>query len=148
MLIALTWIDADSMLLPDHLTLSLLWAGILFNLIGGFVPIHQAIIGAVAGYLSFWIIGTLFRILRGMDGMGAGDYKLLAALGAWFGWTSILPIVLISAGVGSFVGITLMALRRANLLTRLPFGVYLAPAGVVMLFFGKTLVALVMSGVS
>lgn len=140
--IALTFIDAQTQLLPDALTLSLLWLGILVNLSGhGFASLEQSVVGAVAGYLVFWSIGTLFRLVRGIEGMGAGDYKLLAALGAWFGWQALLPIVLLSAGVGSLVGITLMLMRRARLLTALPFGVYLAPAGILMLFFGPAVIA-------
>jgi leader peptidase (prepilin peptidase) / N-methyltransferase len=147
-LLALTLIDAHTMLLPDSITLLLLWLGMLFNLDSGFVPITQSVEGAAAGYMTFFLISNLFRLVRGVDGMGAGDYKLLAALGAWFGWKALLPIVLISAGVGSVVGVSLMLSRRANLLTRLPFGVYLAPAGIVMLFFGNQILALVMRGVA
>jgi len=146
MLVAMTLIDADTLLLPDGLTLPLLWLGLIFNSVGGFVPIRDAVVGAIAGYLLFWSVANLFRMLRGIEGMGAGDYKLLAALGAWFGWGAILPIVLLAAGVGSVVGITLIVSRRATLLTRLPFGVYLAPAGIVMLFFGTDVTAFIMPG--
>jgi leader peptidase (prepilin peptidase)/N-methyltransferase len=146
--VAMTLIDADTMLLPDVLTQALLWGGILANATGkGFAPLLDSVIGAAAGYAIFWTIGTLFRILRGMEGMGAGDYKLLAALGACFGWTALLPIVALSAGVGSLVGLSLMAVGRATTLTRLPFGVYLAPAGIIMLFFGPALTSLVLPGV-
>jgi len=148
LLVAMTLIDADTMLLPDALTLSLMWIGLLFSASGkGFVTLEASVVGAAVGYAAFWIIGTGFRVLRGMEGMGAGDYKLLAALGAWFGWTGLLPIVVLAAGVGSVVGITLILMRRATALTRLPFGVYLAPAGVIMLFFGPSLVALALPGV-
>jgi leader peptidase (prepilin peptidase)/N-methyltransferase len=146
-LVALTLIDADRQLLPDTLTLSLLWIGLLVNLAPfGFAPIREAVIGAVAGYLTFWLVATGFRLLRGIEGMGGGDLKLLAALGAWFGWTSLLPIILVSAGVGSVVGVSLMLARRATMLTRLPFGVYLAPAGIGMLFFRTQILALLLPG--
>ncbi|MGA2550784.1 MAG: A24 family peptidase [Burkholderiaceae bacterium] len=145
--VAMTLIDADTMLLPDALTQTLVWSGILVSASGfGFVALAPSVIGAAAGYGAFWMIGTLFRLLRGMEGMGAGDYKLLAGLGAWFGWSALLPIVLLSAGVGSLVGITLMLLGRATALTRLPFGVYLAPAGALMLFFGHRLISWVVPG--
>jgi leader peptidase (prepilin peptidase)/N-methyltransferase len=147
--VAMTLIDADAMLLPDALTLPLLWIGLLLSASGmGFVPLPLSVIGAAAGYGAFWLIGTVFRLVRGIEGMGAGDYKLLAALGAWFGWPALLPIVLLAAGVGSIVGVTLMLTGRANMLTRLPFGVYLAPAGVLMLFYGPSLTALLFPRVS
>jgi leader peptidase (prepilin peptidase)/N-methyltransferase len=146
-LIALTLIDADTMLLPDSLTLSLLWLGVLASAFHfGFVPVLDSVIGAAAGYCVFWLIAMLFRVLRGVEGMGAGDFKLLAALGAWFGWTALLPIVLLSAGVGSVVGISLIVFGRKTLLSRLPFGVYLAPAGMLMLFYGSEITALVLPG--
>ena len=146
-LVSLTLIDADTMLLPDVLTLSLLWLGLLTSASHyGFVPLSDSVAGAALGYAAFWLIATLFRVLRGVEGMGAGDFKLLAALGAWFGWTALLPIVLLSAGVGSVVGITLMVIGRATMLSRLPFGVYLAPAGILMLFYGRELTALVLPG--
>jgi leader peptidase (prepilin peptidase)/N-methyltransferase len=146
--VAMSVIDADTMLLPDVLTQALLWSGILVNASGqGFVALLPSVLGAAVGYAVFWSIGTLFRVVRGIEGMGAGDYKLLAALGAWFGWTALLPIVVLSAGVGSVVGLSLMAVGRATALTRLPFGVYLAPAGIIMLFFGPSLTALVLPGV-
>jgi leader peptidase (prepilin peptidase) / N-methyltransferase len=147
MLVSLTLIDADTMLLPDVMTLSMLWLGLLTSALHyGFVPLADSVAGAALGYAAFWLIATLFRVLRGVEGMGAGDFKLLAALGAWFGWTALLPIVLLSAGVGSVVGITLMVSGRATMLSRLPFGVYLAPAGILMLFYGRELTALVLPG--
>ena len=146
-LVALTLIDADTMLLPDSVTLSLMWLGLLVNLTPyGFAGLRDALIGTVAGYLAFWSIAAIFRLLRGIEGMGGGDFKLLAALGAWFGWQALVPIVLLAAGVGSLVGLTLMAMRRATMLSRLPFGVYLAPAGIVMLFFGPRIIAIVLTG--
>ena len=147
-LIALSFIDADTMLLPDSLTLPLLWMGLVAAAAGiGFVSTWQSVVGAVVGYCAFWFVGTAFRLVRGIEGMGAGDYKLLAALGAWFGWPALLPIVLISAAVGSVVGLSLMACRRASLLTKLPFGVYLAPAGIIMIFFAREITSALLPGV-
>ncbi len=147
LLCPMTLIDADTMLLPDSLTLPLLWLGLLASTFSlGFVSLQDSVIGAAAGYAIFWLLANAFRVLRGVEGMGGGDFKLLAALGAWFGWSALLPIVLLSAGVGSVVGLTLLASKRATMLSRLPFGVYLAPAGLLMLFFGPQLIALVMPG--
>ena len=143
-LVSLTMIDADTLLLPDSLTLSLLWLALLADAFGvGLVPLFDGLVGAAAGYLVFWLLATGFKLLRGIEGMGGGDFKLLAALGACFGWSALLPIVLLSAGVGSVVGLSLMAAKRATMLSRLPFGVYLAPAGIIMLFFGAQLIALI-----
>ena len=146
MLIALIFIDADAMLLPDSLTLPLLWAGLLFAILGGFVPLVDAVLGAAAGYLSLWSIYWLYKLATGKEGFGYGDFKLLAALGAWFGWKAILPIVLLSAGVGAVVGITLIASGKKTMASKLPFGVYLAPAGIVMLFAGAWVIDLILPG--
>ena len=100
-LLALTFIDFDTQLLPDDLTLPLLWAGLLANLFGLFVPLHDAVIGAIAGYLALWIVYWLFKLIRGKEGMGYGDFKLLAALGAWLGWQMLPLIVLLSSVVGA-----------------------------------------------
>ncbi len=139
-LIALAFIDADAMLLPDSITLPLLWAGLMFAAAGGFVPLVDAVYGAVAGYLSLWSVYWLFKLATGKEGFGYGDFKLLAALGAWFGWQAILPIILMSAVVGAVVGIALIASGRKTMASRLPFGVYLAPAGVLMLFAGRRVI--------
>ena len=136
-LIALTFIDADAMLLPDSITLPLLWVGLMFAVAGGFVPLGDAVWGAVAGYLSLWSVYWLYKLATGKQGFGYGDFKLLAALGAWFGWQAILPIILMSAVVGAAVGITLIVTGKKTMASRLPFGVYLAPAGVLMLFAGR-----------
>ena len=143
-LVALTFIDADAMLLPDAITLPLLWVGLLVAVFGGFVSLHDAVWGAVAGYLSLWSVYWAYKLLTGKEGFGYGDFKLLAALGAWFGWQAILPIVLLSAGVGAVFGITLIALGRKTMASRLPFGVYLAPAGLLMLFAGHQVIELVL----
>lgn len=140
-LIALTFIDADTTLLPDSLTLPLLWLGLLINAGHGFAPLRDAVLGAAAGYLVLWSIYWLFRLATGKEGMGYGDFKLLAALGAWFGWKMLLPIVLISSVVGAVVGVVLMILARRGRDIPIPFGPYLAAAGFVTLLYGDELVA-------
>ena len=147
-LIALTFIDADAMLLPDSITLPLLWIGLMFAAVGGFVPLADAIWGAVAGYLSLWSVYWLYKLATGKEGFGYGDFKLLAALGAWFGWQAILPIILMSAVVGAAVGLTLIVTGRKTMASRLPFGVYLAPAGVLMLFAGRQVIEWILPSVA
>jgi leader peptidase (prepilin peptidase)/N-methyltransferase len=141
-LITLAFIDLDTQLLPDDITLPLLWAGLLINLLGGFVPLQDAVIGAMAGYLLLWSIYWIFRLLTGKEGMGYGDFKLLAALGAWFGWQAIPAIILLASVVGAVVGIGLMVFARHGRDIPIPFGPYLAGAGVLTLFFSKPLTAL------
>ena len=138
-LISLTFIDFDTQLLPDDITLPLIWAGLLINIPSTFVTLHQAVIGAAAGYLSLWSIYWLFKLITGKEGMGFGDFKLLAALGAWMGWTMLLPIVLISSVVGAVVGIGLMTLARHGKHVPIPFGPYLALGGLIALFWGPAL---------
>ncbi len=138
-LIALTFIDADTTLLPDDLTLPLLWLGLLVNVFGLFVPLKDAVIGAAAGYLVLWSIYWLFKLATGKEGMGYGDFKLLAALGAWMGWKALLPIVLVSSFVGAIVGIALMVLARRGREIPIPFGPYLAAAGMIVLLAGDRL---------
>jgi leader peptidase (prepilin peptidase)/N-methyltransferase len=139
-LIALTFIDADTTLLPDSLTLPLLWAGLLLNVNGTFVPLRDAVIGAAAGYLVLWSIYWLFKLATGKEGMGYGDFKLLAALGAWFGWKMLLPILLLSSVVGALVGIALLVLARRGREVPIPFGPYLAAAGFIALMYGDDIV--------
>jgi leader peptidase (prepilin peptidase)/N-methyltransferase len=141
-LLALTMIDFDTQLLPDDLTLPLLWAGLIANLGGLFVPLPDAVIGAVAGYLSLWTIYWLFKLIRGKEGMGHGDFKLLAALGAWLGWQVLPLIVLLSSVVGAAIGIALIVFKGRDHSVPLAFGPYLAIAGAIALFFGPTLVKL------
>ena len=150
-LIALTFIDVDTQLLPDSLTLPLLWLGLLASLwasdTGGRMP-HpvvpqvpsEAIIGALAGYLSLWSVYHLFRLLTGKEGMGYGDFKLFAALGAWLGWKMLLPIIVFAAAVGAVVGITIMVVRGQSRSIPIAFGPFLAAAGWLMLMFGQELV--------
>jgi leader peptidase (prepilin peptidase)/N-methyltransferase len=147
-LVALAFIDIDHQLLPDSLTLPLLWLGLLLSLFaataaGGPVPVdmRSSIIGAIAGYLSLWTVYHLFRLLTAKEGMGYGDFKLLAALGAWLGWQMLLPTVLIAAAVGAVVGIALLAARRQSRSVPIAFGPFLAAAGWLMLMFGRELVA-------
>jgi leader peptidase (prepilin peptidase) / N-methyltransferase len=141
-LLALTMIDADTQLLPDDLTLPLLWAGLIANLWSTFVPLVSAVIGAVAGYLSLWIVYWLFRLIRGKEGMGYGDFKLLAALGAWLGWQMLPLIVLLSSAVGAVIGIGLIVMKGRDHNIPIPFGPYLAIAGMIALFWGPALVKL------
>ena len=140
-LVALTFIDADTTLLPDDLTLPLLWLGLLVNLNGAFVPLSEAVIGAVAGYLILWSIYWLFKLATGKEGMGYGDFKLLAALGAWLGWKMLPVIILMSSLVGAVVGIALIVLARRGRQIPIPFGPYLAAAGLITLFYGRDIVA-------
>jgi leader peptidase (prepilin peptidase) / N-methyltransferase len=146
-LVALTFIDIDHQLLPDSLTLPLLWLGLLLSLwsaqaAGLPVPVdtRSSVIGAMAGYVSLWSVYHLFRLLTGKDGMGYGDFKLFAALGAWLGWQMLLPIILIASGIGAIVGLALIALRRQSRSTPIPFGPFLAGAGWLMLLFGQPVI--------
>ena len=141
-LIALAFIDIDTQLLPDDITLPLLWAGLLLNLFDAFVPLQDAVVGAMAGYLLLWSIYWLFKLVTGKEGMGYGDFKLLAALGAWFGWQAIPAIILLASVVGAVVGIALMVFARHGRDIPIPFGPYLAGAGALTLFFSQPLMAL------
>lgn len=138
-LVALAMIDLDTTLLPDSLTLPLLWAGLLVNLSATFVPLSDAVIGAAAGYLSLWSVYWAFKLLTGKEGMGYGDFKLLAALGAWLGWKMLPLVILLSSAVGAVVGIGLMVLAKHGRDIPIPFGPYLAAAGLIGLFGGETL---------
>lgn len=141
-LIALTFIDFDTQYLPDGITLPLLWCGLAFNLFGIFTDIGSAVIGAMAGYLSLWSVYWGFKLCTGKEGMGYGDFKLLAALGAWFGWQMLPLIVLLSSLVGAIVGVALIVLARHGKDVPIPFGPYLASAGLIALFWGKDLTQL------
>ncbi|MEO8523077.1 MAG: A24 family peptidase [Caldimonas sp.] len=142
-LMALAFIDLDTQFLPDILTLPLMWAGIIAAA-RGWIPVtlEASVGGAVCGYLSLWLVANAFRIVRGKEGMGAGDFKLLAALGAWMGWQMIPLIVLLSSVVGALVGISLILFRSHGRDVPIPFGPYLAGGGVAALFFGDQLMRL------
>ncbi|HQN64105.1 MAG TPA: A24 family peptidase [Methylophilus sp.] len=138
-LITLTFIDFDTQLLPDDITLPLLWLGLLFNLNGGFIDLKSAVIGAMAGYLILWSVYWLFKLVTGKEGMGFGDFKLLAAIGAWFGWQLLPAVILLSSVVGAIIGIGLILFRGKQGGTAIPFGPFLALGGIAALFFGPQL---------
>jgi leader peptidase (prepilin peptidase)/N-methyltransferase len=140
--VALCFIDLDTRLLPDNITLPLLWAGLLVNLNGLFVPLDQAVIGTVVGYLCLWAIYHLFKLLTGKEGMGFGDFKLLAALGAWMGWKMLLPIALVASLAGALLGIVMILLGGHDRAKPIPFGPWLALGGVIGLFWGDSLLHL------
>jgi leader peptidase (prepilin peptidase)/N-methyltransferase len=138
-LVAMSFIDADTQLLPDDLTYPLLWCGLLVNMNGTFTSLSNAVIGAAAGYLSLWSIYWIFKLATGKEGMGYGDFKLLAALGAWMGWAMLPVIVLLSSLVGALVGISMMIFANMSKNKPIPFGPYLAAAGLIALLWGKQL---------
>jgi leader peptidase (prepilin peptidase)/N-methyltransferase len=139
LLIVLTWIDIDTHLLPDHLTISLLWLGLIINIKSGFVNLESAVLGAVVGYFILWIIFWMFKLITGKEGMGYGDFKLLSALGAWLGWESLLPIVIVSSFIGSVVGVFLIILKTHQKSSAIPFGPFLSLAGLVVFFYHKNI---------
>jgi len=146
-LIALTFIDVDTQFLPDSLTLPLVWMGLLLSLWASQdspapvpVDVRSSIIGAIAGYLSLWSVYHLFRLITGKEGMGYGDFKLFAALGAWLGWQMLLPIILFAATVGAVVGIAMLAIQGRSRATPIAFGPFLAAAGWLVLMFGHEVV--------
>jgi leader peptidase (prepilin peptidase)/N-methyltransferase len=146
-LVALAFIDIDTQLLPDSLTLPLLWLGLLLAVVMPHIPgdrlpvdLRSAVIGAIAGYLVLWSVYHVFRQVTGKEGMGYGDFKLLAALGAWMGWQILVPLLIVAAGVGAVVGVTAIVLRRHKASVPMAFGPYLAAAGWLMLMFGPWLV--------
>ena len=142
-LVALAFIDLDTQFLPDDLTLPLMWAGIVSAALGWLpITLGASVGGAALGYLSLWFVYHAYRIIRGKEGMGAGDFKLLAALGAWLGWLLIPSIILLSSAVGAVVGIALIAFRHHDREVPIPFGPYLAGGGIAALFFGAQLTRL------
>ena len=139
-LLALTFIDLDTQLLPDDITLPLLWLGLIANSLGAFTDLRSAVFGAIAGYMLLWLVYWGFRLLAGKEGMGYGDFKLLAALGAWTGWQVLPFIVLVSAGTGAVIGGLLLWRSRSGTDTRIPFGPYLALGGLAGLVWGRAAV--------
>jgi leader peptidase (prepilin peptidase) / N-methyltransferase len=138
-MIVLAFIDMDTFYLPDDITLPLIWAGLLFNLSGGFVDLPSAVAGAAAGYLTLWVVFWMFKLATGKEGMGYGDFKLLAAIGAWLGWKILPLVILLSSFVGAIAGVALIALARRGRNVPIPFGPYLAAAGLIALFHGEAL---------
>lgn len=136
-LLTLSLIDADHQLLPDQITLPLLWLGLLLNSQGLFVSLPEAVWGAALGYLSLWLVFWGFKLFTGKEGMGYGDFKLLAALGAWMGWQALPMIILLSSLVGAVLGIIMLSIKRQGRNTTLPFGPYLAGAGWLALLWGE-----------
>jgi leader peptidase (prepilin peptidase)/N-methyltransferase len=142
LLIAMTFIDLDTMFLPDDLTYPLLWLGLIVNLNGNFASLRDAVIGAVAGYMVLWTVNALYELYKKHPGMGNGDFKLLGALGAWFGWQMLPAIILLSSVVGAVVGIALILFRNHSKETHIPFGPYLTGAGLLALFYGAEITAI------
>ena len=140
-LTALTGIDMDTQLLPDSMTLPLLWLGLGVNLFAVWTPIPSAVMGAMLGYGSLWSVYWLFKLFTGKEGMGYGDFKLLGALGAWFGWQAVPLMILLSSFVGAALGIAILIARGQGRDTPMPFGPYLAGAGLLTLFFGDMVIA-------
>lgn len=138
-LLAMSAIDIDTHLLPDSMTLPLLWAGLIVNFGGTFANLHDAVLGAIFGYLVLWAVHWLFKLVRGVEGMGYGDFKLLAALGAWLGWAALPQIVLVAAVTGAVVGLAATWRGRMRFEEPLPFGPFLAAGGALTLFFGTPL---------
>jgi leader peptidase (prepilin peptidase)/N-methyltransferase len=138
-LIALTMIDFDTFLLPDDITLPLLWLGLIVNSFGAFTDLSSALWGAIAGYLALWSVYKLFKLVTGKEGMGYGDFKLLAALGAWMGWQMLPQIILLSSLVGAVIGISMIVIRGRDKNIPIPFGPYLAIAGWIAFIWGDTI---------
>lgn len=138
-LIAQSFIDFEHFILPDQINLPVLWIGLLLSMSEVFCNSHDSIIGAAAGYMSLWSVYSLFKFLTGKEGMGYGDFKLLALLGAWLGWQQLPLIIILSSLVGSLIGIILIVSKRSSISTPIPFGPYLAAAGWLALVFGNTL---------
>jgi len=136
-LIAASAIDIDTQFLPDRITLPLLWLGLLVNVFGLFVDLRSAVLGAAGGYLLLWSVYWGFKLLAGKEGMGFGDFKLLAALGAWTGWQTLPLILLVSAGAGAVIGMLFIWLSGKERDTRIPFGPYLAAGGLIALLWGR-----------
>jgi leader peptidase (prepilin peptidase)/N-methyltransferase len=142
-LLTLTCIDLETQLLPDNITLPLVWLGLLFNLNQEFTTIESAVLGAIFGYLILWAAYWIFKITTNKEGMGYGDFKMLAAIGAWLGWAVLPLVILVSSLTASIVGITLILLKKQDRATAIPFGPYLALAGIIALFKTQSLTQLI-----
>ena len=138
-MIALAFIDLDTFYLPDDITLPLLWTGLIFNVFGVFADLNSAVIGAAGGYLALWSVFWLYKLATGKEGMGYGDFKLLAAIGAWLGWKMLPLVILLSSLVGAAIGIALIVFARHERNTPIPFGPYLAIAGLIALLHGEAI---------
>ncbi len=138
-MIALAFVDLDTFFLPDDITLPLTWAGLLVNISATFVDLQSAVIGAAAGYLSLWAVFWAYKLATGKDGMGYGDFKLLAAIGAWLGWKLLPVVILLSSLVGAIVGVSLIVFARHGRNVPIPFGPYLVLGGVIALLWGEPL---------
>ena len=138
-MIALAFIDLDTFYLPDDITLPLVWAGLLANMGGLFVDLQSAVVGAIAGYLALWVVFWGYKLATGKDGMGYGDFKLLAAIGAWLGWKMLPVVILLSSLVGAIVGVSLIVFARHERNVPIPFGPYLVLGGLIALFWGDQL---------
>jgi leader peptidase (prepilin peptidase)/N-methyltransferase len=147
-LIAAAFIDLDTMYLPDSITLPLLWAGLALNFSSTFVPLPTAVAGAMVGYLFLWTIYWVFKLITGKEGMGYGDFKLLAALGAWLGWPLIPGAIMLSSVVGAVVGISMILLRGHKRQIPIPFGPYIAAAGWLCLIWGDAIQSVYMNGLA
>ena len=141
-LIALSGIDIKTQLLPDNLTLPFLWLGIIFNLFSTYTDLTSSVLGAIFGYLALWLVFHLFKLVTGKEGMGYGDFKLLAALGAWLGWQSLPLIILLSSAVGAVFGIFMIVTKLQERSQPIPFGPYLAMAGWIAMLYGEQLTSL------
>jgi leader peptidase (prepilin peptidase)/N-methyltransferase len=138
-LIALSFIDIDHQLLPDNITLPMLWLGLLLSLFGVYTDTYASIIGAVAGYMALWSVYQAFKLATGKEGMGYGDFKLLALFGAWLGWQSLPMIILLSSLVGAVIGVSMIIFAKQDRHKPIPFGPYLAAAGWIALLWGDQL---------
>ena len=138
-MIALAFIDLDTFYLPDDITLPLVWAGLIANMGGLFVDLQSAVVGAIAGYLALWLVFWGYKLATGKDGMGYGDFKLLAAIGAWLGWKMLPVVILLSSLAGAIVGISLIVFARHGRNVPIPFGPYLVLGGLIALFWGNQL---------
>jgi len=136
-LVALSFIDIDHQILPDEIVLPTLWFGLGLSLWGIYTQTPTAVIGAIAGYLAFWVVFQLFKLLTGKEGMGHGDFKLMALFGAWFGWQVLPQIVFISTLLGSIIGVSIMLINKSGKDTKIPFGPYIALAGWIAMLWGE-----------